>query len=203
MFRQHILLKIIQRLNPLHLRNLFLSGGQTSKQVAELLHGNLFHEIEITYDNSGLQYKINNNKTYILSYAQLIERELGGSWVNKIKLNQEDILEIAILEPIQVTNVLPFKINEQAKYLKVTFKKEIINFLILLIESLRNRFKYQTKTYYTGSNIYFEMKIWNKLEYIKKEQLRIYWGWGVGWVMWRVMLGDVEGNVGGWVECGG
>ena len=182
MFQPHILLKIIQRLNPLQLKNLLLSSGQTSKQVAELLRGNLFPEVEITNHGNELQYKITSNKTDILSYVQLVQTELATN-AYKIKLNQEDILEKAILEPIQVIDILPFKINEKAKYLKVTFKKEIINFLILLIESLRSQDKFKIKTYYTGSDIYFEFKSWSKL---------VWWG------VWLVREGVV-----GWGGLGG
>ena len=191
MLRPHILLKLVHRLNLLEIRNFLLVGGQTSKDLGQLLRGNLFPELELTNENT---YKFTGEKTSLQEYHQLLQTELNIR-TNCLKITPEDIVEISVLRDIveisvlqslQVVNIFPV--------FKVTFKKEIINFLILLIEKLKTRDDF-SKTYYSGIDIYFDFQTHYRLEQIAENKFpwynvgrndfNIYFdGYGIGGANW-------------------
>ena len=198
MFRTHILLKLVQRSNPVELGNLLQLDKKTSKEVAWLLEGAQFPKVELSNDILEIKYKLTRKNGSIKLYAEFLERELATN-AYKLRINSEDILQMQVLEPNQVTNIFPFNINERAKYFKVTFRREIINFIILLIECLRSKDRFRIKTYYTSSEVYFEFLHWYKLEDVKPEKFLIWWGyyWGGGRGGGEVVGGSGGGRWGG------
>ena len=166
MFKPHILTKLIKRSNLYEIRNLLLVGGD-----GEILNSAyLFPKIELENDGNGLKYRVLGEKVRLKDYHQLLERELATE-VHKINLNPEDILEFGVVEETKVIELFT-DVNKKAKYFKIKLKKDIVLFLILLIEHLRAKEKFRMRTAYAGSEIYFEFLA---SENIKRKDFWIYW----------------------------
>ena len=166
MFKPHILTKLIEKSNLYEIRNLLLVGGEVSKNFTEILNdAYLFPKIEVENNVwNGLKYRVLGEKVRLQDYHQLIERELATE-AYQIKLNPEDILEFGVVEETEVTELLT-DVNKKARYIKIKLKKDVVLFLILLIEQLRAKEKFRMRTAYAGSEVYFD----NSLVEILKEQ---------------------------------
>ena len=188
MFKPHILTKLIERSNVHQIRHLLLVGGEVSKNLSEILNNSyLFPKIKVENNGYELKYQVLDEKVRLREYNELVERELATE-AYKIKINQEDILELGVVQETEVSGLFT-NVNKNAKYFKVTLKKEIVLFLTLLIEHLRAEGEFRMRTVYVGSENYFEFLKWYRIERIEKENFWIYWGGGGG-------VGGMEG--GGW-----